>query len=222
MGLTSTVTYTVVGVVRSVRLLGPEGELHPEIYRPLDWRQPIGSPVITLVMRASHDPGTLAGSVRGAIQSVAPNLVFPDTETYDTLFDRLIAQRKFNTWVLALFGILAVAIAGAGIYGVMAFIVEQRTQEIGVRIALGAEPAAVIRMVLSQASACIGAGLGLGLISGWMLSRSVQAFLFKIDAHDPRVYAGAAVVLIVAGLAAAFIPARRAAHVDPMIALRAQ
>src|SRR5262249_51941915 len=88
IGLTSAVTYRVVGAVRSVRLLGPEGELHPEMYRPLDWRQPIGSPVITLVMRASRDPGMLAGSVRSAIQSVAPNLVFPDTETYDTLFVR--------------------------------------------------------------------------------------------------------------------------------------
>jgi putative ABC transport system permease protein len=222
LGLTSDVTYTVIGVVRSVRLQGPEGDLRPEIYRPLDWRQPIGSPVITLVMRTSRDPGALASPVRAAIQSVSPDLTFPNAETYDTLFDRLIAQRKFNTWILALFGVLAIAIAGVGIYGVMAYIVEQRTQEIGVRIALGADPADVIRMVLSQAGTCVAAGLTVGLAAGWMLSRSVQAFLFRIDAHDPFVYAGAAAVLILAGLAAAVIPARRAARVDPMIALRAQ
>jgi len=205
-----------------VRLLGPEGDLHPEIYRPLDWRQPIGSPVITLVMRTSRDSGALAGSVRTAIQSAAPSLIFPDAETYDTLFDRLIAERKFSTWLLALFGVLAITIAGAGIYGVMAYIVEQRTKEIGVRIALGAEPAVVIRMVLSQAGSCVAAGLVVGLAAGWMLSKSVQAFLFRVDAHDPIVYAGASAVLIGAGLLAALIPARRAARVDPMTALRAQ
>lgn len=214
--------FTIVGVVRSVRLLGPEAELRPEIYRPLDLRQPLSSPVVTLVMRTSATPRPIGAIVRSAIQAAAPDLVFPDAENYDALFDRMIAQRRFNVWVLALFGVLAVTIAGAGIYGVMAYIVEQRTREIGVRIALGAEPSAVVLMVLSQASSSIGTGLAIGLAVGWMLSRSVQAFLFRIDPHDPVVYAGAAAVLVLAGLAAAFVPARRAARVDPMIALRAQ
>ena len=122
--------------------------------------------------------------------------------------------------VLALFGLLAIAIAAAGIYGVMAYLVEQRTQEIGVRMALGADPARVARMVLTRATAYMGLGLALGLAGGWLLSRFVQAFLFNLDAHDPIVYLSVAVLLVATGLIASFIPARRAARVDPVTALR--
>jgi putative ABC transport system permease protein len=118
--------------------------------------------------------------------------------------------------------VLAIAIAAAGIYGVMACIVEQRTREIGVRIALGAEPSRVLWMVVGRAMLYMTAGLVVGLGAGWMLSRFVQAFLFKADAHDPIVYAGAAAALVLTGLVASFVPARRASRVDPVVALRAQ
>jgi putative ABC transport system permease protein len=213
--------FTIVGVVRAVRLQGPEGQLRPEIYRPLDRRQPLGSPDVTLVLRTSGDPALLAPDVRAIVRASAPDMIVPNPQTYDALFGKIVAQQKFNTCLLALFGALAIAIAGAGVYGVMAFMVEQRTQEIGVRIALGAEPGRVIRMVLLQAGACLGAGLTLAFGGGWMLARFVQGFLFRVDARDPRVYAAAAAVLLFAGLAAAFLPARRAARIDPVDALRA-
>jgi predicted permease len=213
--------FTIVGVVRAVRLQGPEADLRPEVYRPLDWRQPQGSPLVTLVLRTAGDTTALVPTLRATIQSAAPALVLPEAQTYESLFAKTVAQQKFNMYLLAIFGVLAISIAAAGIYGVMAYMVEQRTQEIGVRIALGAEPSAVVRMVLAQAIACLTAGLSLAIAGGWMFSRFVQGFLFRVDARDPRVYAAAAVVLFAAGVAAAFVPARRAAAVDPLVALRA-
>src|SRR5262249_23117237 len=142
---------TVVGVVHSTRLYGPEGELRPEVYVPLNWQRAFGSPLVTLMVRATHDPAALVPVVRSAIRAAAPDLVVPDPQTYADRFGRIVAQRKFNMIILALFGLLAVAIAAAGVYGVMAYLVEQRTQEIGVRMALGADPAHVLRMVLARA-----------------------------------------------------------------------
>jgi hypothetical protein len=213
---------TVVGVVGSVRLQGPEGDLRPEIYTPIDWRQHLrGNPILSLVMRTATDAGTLAPAVRAAIRSAAPDLPAP-LQTYDALFGTLVAQRKFNMIVLALFGILAVAIAGVGIYGVMSYLVEQQTPEIGVRLALGAEPSRVVGMVLARATRMMAIGLAMGLVAGWLLSRFVGAFLFKGNPHDPMVYAAAGAVLVTAGLVAAIVPARRASRVDPVVALRAQ
>ena len=102
----------------------------------------------------------------------------------------------------------------------MAYVVEQRTAEIGVRMALGAQPGQVLRMVLSRATTFMGVGLAIGLAAGWLLARFVSAFLFQVSPHDVVVYAGAAGVLMAAGLVAAYIPARRASRVDPLIALR--
>jgi predicted permease len=210
----------VVGIVRSTRLQGPEAEMRPEVYVPLNWQHAYGSPLVTLIARTAGDPALLVRAVRAAIRVAAPDLVVSDPQTYDERFDGIVAQRKFNMIVLALFGVLAVAIAAAGIYGVMAYIVEQRTQEIGVRMALGAAPARVLRMVLARAGTYLTCGLLIGLTGGWMLSRFVQAFLFKVDAHDPIVYLSVAAVLVAAGLVAALVPARRAARVDPLVALR--
>jgi len=210
----------VVGVVRSTRLQGPEADLRPEIYEPLNWQRAFGSPLVTLMMRTTRDPAPLVPTIRAAIRTAAPDLVVPDLQTYDQRFDRIVAQRRFNMIVLALFGLLAITIAAAGIYGVMAYLVEQRTQEIGVRMALGADPANVARMVLLRATVYMTLGLAIGLAGGLLLSRFVQAFLFKLDAHDPFVYLSVAVLLVATGLLASFIPARRAARVDPVTALR--
>lgn len=146
----------------------------------------------------------------------------PSAETYDQLFDAFVAQRKFNMVVLLLFGVLAITIAAVGIYGVMTYVVDQRTAEIGVRMALGADPTRVVRMVLTRAIVTIAFGLALGLTAGWLLSRFVQAFLFQMSAHDPVVYLSVGALLAATGIVAALAPARRAARVDPVIALRAQ
>jgi putative ABC transport system permease protein len=132
----------------------------------------------------------------------------------------LIAQRRFNMLLLGLFGLLGIVIALVGIYGVMAYAVAQRTREIGIRMALGALPVTILRMILGRATAHLAAGLFIGLITAWSLSGLVAAFLFQVQPTDISVYAGVGAVLVTTGLAAALIPARRAARVDPVISLR--
>jgi putative ABC transport system permease protein len=210
-------TRRIVGVVGSVRLQGPEAKLRPEIFTPMDAAKGTGG---TILLRTSRDAAGLSTEVRNVIHDVMPNIIVPETQTFDQMYDKLIVQRKFNMIMLAIFGALAIVIAAVGIYGVMAYIVEQRTQEIGVRMALGAEPGQVMRMVLSRATLFMTAGVVIGLAAGWGLARFVAAFLFEVEPHSAAVYAGAAAVLIASGLIAAAIPAHRAAKVDPLTALR--
>jgi putative ABC transport system permease protein len=122
--------------------------------------------------------------------------------------------------LLALFGLLGVTIAGAGIYGVMAYVVTQRTQEIGIRRALGAMPSSILLSVLGGALLYLAIGLAIGMMGAWALSELVKGFLFQVQPHDLTVYAAVVSVLVAAGLAAAYFPARRAAGVDPLVALR--
>jgi ABC-type antimicrobial peptide transport system permease subunit len=124
--------------------------------------------------------------------------------------------------LLGLFGLLGLVISAVGIYGVMAYVVAQRTREIGVRMALGATRATVIRMVLLNACLLIAAGLAIGGAGAWYLSSAAKSFLFKLDSNDPRAFAAALLLLAAAGLVASALPARRAATVDPMVALRAE
>jgi ABC-type antimicrobial peptide transport system permease subunit len=122
--------------------------------------------------------------------------------------------------LLGLFGLLGIVIAAIGIYGVMAYVVTQRTQEIGVRLALGAMPSVILWSVLRRASTYLMVGLALGMTGAWGLAGFVKGFLFGTQPHDPGVYIGVLVVLTMTGLAAAFVPARRASRVDPLVALR--
>ena len=137
-------------------------------------------------------------------------------------FNTLAAQRKFNMLLLGLFGLLGIVIAGVGIYGVMAYIVAQRTPEIGIRMALGAAPSQILVDVLTRATSDVAIGLALGMASAWALARFVQRFLFEVQPHDRVVYVSVAAVLLTTGVVAALIPARRAARVDPIVALRAE
>jgi putative ABC transport system permease protein len=207
----------VVGIVRAVRLGGPESPLRPEVYTPFSFERAFGG---TMFLRTARDPDTLSGPARLAVQAVLTDVVVPETQTFDAMYDRLVVQRKFNMIVLALFGGLAVTIAAAGVYGVMAYTVQQRAQEIGVRMALGAQRGQVLRMVLSRASVLMVAGVVIGLAAGWALARFITTFLFQVEPHDVIVYVTASVLLLLTGLAAALVPARRASKVDPMSVLR--
>lgn len=208
---------TVVGVVQSVRLGGPESEVRPESYSPMTPKTIFGA---DLVIKTAGRAEDLAPSVRAALWEIAPDLVLGETQTLDMLLSRLVAQRRFNMMLLSIFGVLGIVITAVGIYGVMAFVVEQRTQEIGVRMALGAQPNRVLMLMLTRAMAYVAAGLGVGLTGAYGLSKGVESFLFRVEPADPVVYVGTGVVLVVTGLLAAWIPSRRAAKVDPLIALR--
>jgi putative ABC transport system permease protein len=208
----------VVGIVGNIRHLGPESPLRQEAYIPLAQEPNTGA---TLVIRTRDDALATLPAVKAAIWSVnREQRVSGDAFTLEGHMDRLIAQRRFNMALLALFGVLGLVIAAVGIYGVMAYIVAQRTSEIGVRMALGATAGNVVRMVLGRAAILIVTGLAIGGTAAWYLSAGVKTFLFEIDPNDPRVFAAAIAALTLAGLMASAVPARRAAAVDPIVALR--
>jgi predicted permease len=209
-------TWKVIGVVRGLRVGGPESDVRPEAYVPVAQSQIIGG---HLVVRTAGDPIALIPALKDAVRAINPQSV-ADVETLDTLFGSLIATRRFNMLLLSLFGVLAVAIAAIGVYGVMAFLVAHRTQEIGVRMALGADAPTVLGSVLSQAFRYLAGGLALGFVGAVGVAGLAEGFLFQVGPHDVGVYAAAGAVLLIAGLVAAWIPARRAARVDPLVALR--
>jgi predicted permease len=212
---------TVVGIVGDIRHLGPETPPRQECYLPAAQASYYGS--ATLVMRTSGDPLDRLAAVKSAIWAVNKDQrLRTETVTLDAYMDRLIAQRRFNMALLALFGVLGLVIAGAGIYGVMAYVVAQRTNEIGVRMALGATRRHVVGMVLIRASVLIAAGIAIGSAVAWWFSAGVKTFLFQVEPNDIRIFVAALVTLAAAGLLASAVPARRAASVDPMIALRSE
>jgi putative ABC transport system permease protein len=210
--------WTVVGVVADVRHLGPESPARQECYMPLGQNETVGS---TLVLRTAGNPLAVLPAVKAAIWSVNDQQrLTGDVVTLEGYMDRLIAQRRFNMALLALFGALGLVIAAVGIYGVMAYVVAQRTNEIGVRMALGATPGAVVGMVLGRASLLMLLGLAIGGAGAWYLSAGVRAFLFEVEPTSAGVFAAAIAILAATGLLASAIPARRAARVDPLVALR--
>jgi putative ABC transport system permease protein len=140
--------------------------------------------------------------------------------TLEGHMERMIAERRFTMALLGLLGALGLVIAAAGIYGVMAYVVSQRTSEIGVRMALGATRGHVIGMVMGRASVLVAVGLAVGGAAAWALAASVEAYLFQVQPHDVRIFVAALGVLAAAGLLASAIPARRASTVDPLVALR--
>ena len=210
--------WEVVGIVGNMRHLGPESPVRQEAYLPIMQTQTLGA---SLIIRTKGDPLAVLPSVKAAIWSVNPEQhLNEDVFTIEGYMDRLIAQRRFSMALLGLFGILGLMIAAAGIYGVMAYVVAQRTNEIGVRIALGASPAQVLRMVLGRATLLTSAGLTIGGSVAWYLSSGVEKFLFEVTPTDRFVFATAIVTLLLTGLLASAIPARRAAAVDPLVSLR--
>ena len=210
---------TVVGIVGNVRLSGPEGAVRPEAYLPAAQGSFLGG---ALAVRTAGDPLGVAASVQDAIRDSFPEIPERPARPMAALFADLIALRRFTMLVVGLFGALALAIASAGLYGVMAYVVTQRTREIGVRLALGAPPARVMREIIGRGIAHTAAGVAIGVALAWPLAPLVQTFLFQVGPREPLVYAGTVAVLTVCGVAAAFVPARRAAHVDPVSALRAE
>jgi len=208
----------VVGIVGDIRHLGPESPVRQEAYIPLAQDPSTG---VALLIRTREAPLKVLPAVKTAIWSVnREQRLSGDIFTLEDHMDRLIAQRRFNMALLVLFGALGLLIAAVGIYGVMAYIVAQRTSEIGVRMALGATAGNVVGMVLKRATLLIVAGLAIGGAGAWYLSSSVKTFLFEIEPNDVRVFVSALIVLATAGLLASAVPARRASAVDPLIALR--
>jgi putative ABC transport system permease protein len=156
------------------------------------------------------------------VLGVLPDVPLRNVRTMEEVIARRVAQRRLNMLLLGLFGVLGLVISAVGIYGVMAYTVSQRTHEIGVRMALGASRSTVVGMVMTRATMLVAAGLVIGTVAAWAVSGTASRFLFRLEHHDLRAFAAALATLAIAALIASAIPARRAASVDPMIALRAE
>jgi putative ABC transport system permease protein len=211
--------WTVVGLVGDIRRDGPEAPPTRQSYRPLAQTDFSGA---TVVVRTSRDAAAMTPLLRNAVWSQFPDVPLLTATLLEQFLTAMLGPRRLNMWLLTVFGALGVGIAGAGIYGVTSFVVAQRTKEIGIRLALGAQPAAVWSAVVLGASRQLALGLAVGLAGAWLLGTLVQRFLFRVSAHAIGVYAVACVVLVTIGLVAAFLPARRASHLDPLRALRVE
>jgi predicted permease len=210
---------TVIGVVGDVHQTSIEMEPRAEAYIPMEQGLVISG---ELVIRTIGNPYGVLPAVKSAVFAVLPDVPLRNVMTMEELVGKRVAQRRLTMLLLGLFGLLSLVISAVGIYGVMAYHVSQRTREIGVRMALGARRSNVIGMVLRNAGVLVGSGLLIGGVAAWYLSAVSKAFLFRLEPTDPRAYAAAVVSLLVAALVASAIPARRAASVDPMVALRSE
>jgi putative ABC transport system permease protein len=207
---------TVVGVVRDVRSGGleriPMAQIFEAQAQSLDATD-------TLVVSAESVPG-LAAAIRGAIRGLDRTAVLTDISTVERRLDAMNTGRRFQTEMLAGFAALALALAAAGIFGAMHYSVTQRTQEIGIRMALGARRRAVLKMVLREGLTLAAAGIGLGAIGAVAAGRAISGLLFGVTPQDPATFAAVLAMLAFVALAGCAVPARRATRVDPMVAIR--
>ena len=210
--------WQVVGVVGDVRHGALEQRASLEMYFPMkqnrDWNS------MDLVVRAKLPIESLVPGVRAALRNIDPDLPNSDFQTLGQLVDQAVSPRRFVTVLLGGFSLLALILASLGIYGVISYSVNQRTNEIGIRIALGAQTPAVLKLILGQGIKLALIGLGIGLVAAFALTRVLSSLLFGVQATDPLTFTGIALLLTGVALLACYVPARRATRVDPMVALR--
>ncbi len=209
----------VVGAVGNVRHSALERDGAPEIYLPMpQWN--VSS--LELVVRTKLSVVSLVPTVRTALKQIDPNLPSADFQTLGQLVDRAVSPRRFIVVLLGAFSLLALILSALGIYGVISYTVSQRTHEIGIRLAIGLPTAAVLRLIIGAGLRLALVGVGIGLFASLLMRRVMKALLFGISATDPLTFALMAVVLTAVAFAACWLPARRAAKVDPMDALRCE
>jgi putative ABC transport system permease protein len=177
---------------------------------------------LTLLVKTASSPATLAPAVRAAVKAADPELPTFAVRTLEEVVSDRTAQRRLSVILISVFGALALLLAAVGIYGVMSYAVAQQTQEIGIRMALGAEREHILGMVLRHGSLLAVAGIGIGLLAAFGLGRTITALLFQTSATDPPTFSVVPVLLMAVALVACYLPARRATRVDPMVALRHQ
>jgi predicted permease len=208
----------IVGVVGDIRQLGPATEPSPELIMPYE-QHPGGSTGMRLLVRTASEPGALADTLRRKARELSPDVPVRFTSMEELLAENVAAPR-FQTLLFSVFAGLAVCLAMAGVYGVMSYVVGQRANEIGLRMALGASPRDVLGLVMRQGLVLAGIGLVLGLAGSFAATRLLTKLLYGVKPTDPLTYAAVAVVLAVVAILATYVPARRALKVDPLIALR--
>jgi putative ABC transport system permease protein len=175
-----------------------------------------------LHVRAGVPPATLIPAVEAAVRRVDPNVPIYNVRTIDQQLDRFLGRERTFARLSSTFGLLALALSAVGLYGVMANAVSRRTRELGIRVALGAAPGSIVRLVLNDAALLVALGIGAGLPCAYLLAKTIQSVLFEVTPGDWKSVAAAVVVLTMVAAASAWLPARRAARVDPLAALRSE
>ncbi len=215
-----TLKLTIVGVAGDVRGAGLDQAPMPEFYVSYLQLPEFLPSAMSLVVRATVPPESLTPAVRGAIQSIDPTQPIYDVETMDQVVSASLADRRLYLWLLGAFAGIALVLAAAGIYGVTSYLVAQRTREMGIRLALGAEARSLVALVVRQGAQVAALGTLAGLAGAYALTRLLSSLLYGVSATDPAVFAGVAALLAGVALVACYVPARRVTRVDPTIALR--
>ncbi|HKY06443.1 MAG TPA: FtsX-like permease family protein, partial [Blastocatellia bacterium] len=210
---------TIIGVVGSVKNRGLDAEPRQEMYWPYyQGAIPFG----TFVVRTESNPEAMTGAIRNAIGEIDKDQPLSDIRSLEQVMSESVAPRRFNMLLLAVFAGVALLLAAIGLYGVISYSVTQRTHEMGVRMALGARPADVMKLVVGQGLVLTGIGIGLGLAGAYFLTRLMASLLFGVNATDLSVFVAIPALLALVALVASIVPALRAVRVDPMIALRSE
>jgi putative ABC transport system permease protein len=210
-------SFEIVGIVRDVKLAGLEAPSEPAYYLPAS-QAPLQDMI--LLVRTTTDPLSLVGAVRGAVLSIDPSQPISNVSTLEKVVDESVAQRRLNMLLMGLFGGLAMLLSAVGIYGLLSHAVTQRTQEMGIRMALGAQVSDVLKLVLKQGMMLALAGEVIGLIGALALTRLMRGLLFGVTPNDATTFVIVISILSIVALLACYLPARRATKVDPLIALR--
>ena len=205
--------FSIIGVVGDVRQFGLDAQPTDDLYLAGGWTSEI-------VIRANTDPTTLAAAVTTEIHRADPNLPITRVLTMDNLLSETVSPRKFSTVLLIVFAVVALLLAAVGIYGVMSRLVAARTNELGIRMALGAAPLGILRLILARGAKLAAAGVVLGLVGAFAVTRFLSSLLFGVTAFDPLTFVAVSALLVLVALLACYIPARRATRVDPIVALR--
>ena len=209
------IRYTVIGVQGNARQLSLEDQPRPEITRPMsDFTN------LTLSVRSSIDPDSLTEVIKRQIWTVDKGLPVYDVLRMQDIIDDTVSERRFSSVLLSIFGGLGILLACIGIYGALTFSVVQRTREIGIRMALGADRTGVLKMIMSEGLFLVAIGIAIGIVAGVVLARVLHSLLFGMQPSDPATYAIATLAIALVAAAACYIPARRATKIEPSIALR--
>ncbi len=209
--------WTIVGVVNDVRHRSLDATPPMQLYAPL-WQISVNG--VSVAMRTSLPVDSMASSLRAVVHDLDPALFAEDIRTMDQLVSQSTAERRFQTFLLTAFGGAALFLSLVGLYALMAYSVERRTGEFGIRTALGEQRSSVIRMVLKQGATLAFTGVGIGLVAAWILTRWMANLLFEVKPTDAASFFGAAVLFCAVALAACWVPARRATKIDPIVSLR--